>query len=177
MSVNSERVNSYLKKAKEGDATGFVEFYNYTYPYILKYVLGIVKNTRDAEDIVCDTMDKIYTHLSDFDESKSGYAWAITIAKNTALDFIKKNKEDTVDIESLANARVCDGFEDDLLIRYDIEKNLESFDDYEKTLFSYLSNKDITYQEISEQVGKPLVTVYRGVQKVRNKMKELLSET
>lgn len=176
MSIDIKRINSNLKKAKNGDGTAFVEFYNYTYRFILNYVLGIVKDIRDAEDIVCDTMDKLYTHLSDFDENKSGFGWAVTIAKNTALDYLKKFKAETVNVDGLVDERFYNGNEDGLLTKFDIEKALESFNDYEKILFGYIADEGVTYQEISEQVGKPVATVYRGVQKVRKKMKNILTE-
>jgi len=58
--------------------------YNFAYRY--------VGSGQDAEDITQEVFVKVWRHLKRFDQNKSFKTWIFAIAKNTAIDFLKKKK-------------------------------------------------------------------------------------
>jgi RNA polymerase sigma-70 factor (ECF subfamily) len=58
--------------------------YGFTYRY--------VGSGQDAEDVTQETFVKVWRNLKKFDQQKSFKTWIFSIAKNTALDFLKKKK-------------------------------------------------------------------------------------
>lgn len=57
-------------------------------------VLGIVKNSNDAEDIAQDVFISVYKNLSKFRNESNIYTWIYRIAINKTYDFFKKQKND-----------------------------------------------------------------------------------
>lgn len=73
--------------------TIFEEFFDKIY----YKVLGIVKNSNDAEDITQEVFISVYKNLSKFRNESNIYTWIYRIAINKTYDFFKK-KKDTLEI-------------------------------------------------------------------------------
>ncbi|MBI4159946.1 sigma-70 family RNA polymerase sigma factor [Candidatus Wolfebacteria bacterium] len=58
--------------------------YGFTYRY--------VGAGQDTEDVTQETFVKVWRNLKKFDQNKSFKTWIFSIAKNTAIDFLKKKK-------------------------------------------------------------------------------------
>ncbi len=70
----------------------------YKYKNLLFYqALRIVKNERDAEDVLQNTFIKIAKNIKNVKntDAKETLAFLIVITKNTAFDFLKRNKKIT----------------------------------------------------------------------------------
>ncbi|KKR34565.1 MAG: RNA polymerase sigma factor [Candidatus Magasanikbacteria bacterium GW2011_GWA2_40_10] len=59
--------------------------YNFIYRYI--------GNAQDADDITQEVFIKMWRSLKKFDQNKNFKTWIFHIAKNTAIDFLKKKKD------------------------------------------------------------------------------------
>lgn len=57
---------------------------------IFRLALRITLNRADAEDVVQDTLIKIWNKRDRWDEIESLEAWALTIARNLAIDCTRK---------------------------------------------------------------------------------------
>ena len=66
----------------------FVELYRQIYPF----VLGILNDHADAEDIVQEVFLKAINKPPVVEDETHLRAWLKVVARNTALNFIKKNK-------------------------------------------------------------------------------------
>lgn len=69
--------------------TIFEEFFDKIY----YKVLGIVKNSNDAEDITQEVFISVYKNLSKFRNESNIYTWIYRIAINKTYDFFKKKKD------------------------------------------------------------------------------------
>lgn len=58
------------------------------YGFVYKYVGGV----QDAEDVTQEIFAKVWKNLRNFDRQKNFKPWLFSIAKNAALDFLKKKK-------------------------------------------------------------------------------------
>ncbi len=69
-----------------------VEFQARYQKYIINIVLEIGLNRREAEDIVNTVLEKVYRKIDRFDVRKGRFRnWLWTVAKNTAIDQIRKH--------------------------------------------------------------------------------------
>ena len=59
---------------------------------VYRFVYRYVGNAQDAQDITQDAFVKAWRNLRKFDRQKSFKTWIFAIAKNTAIDFLKKRK-------------------------------------------------------------------------------------
>ena len=56
---------------------------------VYKIALFYVRNRVDAEDVVQETWCKIVEKARFYRQNKNAYSWINTIAKNTAIDFVR----------------------------------------------------------------------------------------
>ena len=64
------------------------KYFRPIYGFVFHYVNG----GAEAEDITQDVFVKVWKNIKKFDQNKSFKTWIFTIAKNTALDWLKKKK-------------------------------------------------------------------------------------
>ncbi|AYZ73163.1 RNA polymerase sigma factor [Fusobacterium necrophorum] len=70
----------------------FDEIFEQYFDKVYYKVLGIVKNSDDAEDISQEVFISVYKNLKKFKGESSIYTWIYRIAINKTYDFLKKNK-------------------------------------------------------------------------------------
>lgn len=70
----------------------FDEIFEQYFDKVYYKVLGIVKNSDDAEDISQEVFISVYKNLKKFKGESNVYTWIYRIAINKTYDFLKKNK-------------------------------------------------------------------------------------
>jgi len=143
----------------------------------LSYFAGVDKS--QAEDILQETMIKVYRNLNGFNQELSFSSWIYRIAHNEALNYLRKNKKqaavslDSEDDENIALLKVLSTDEDipanvaqkEIAAKVREILNLMKEDYRELLVLRFLEDYD--YQEISEILKKPIGTV--GVMLARAK--------
>ncbi|MFF2189490.1 RNA polymerase sigma factor [Streptomyces sp. NPDC058155] len=77
--------------AQQGDEDAFATAYRLVHPGLLGYLRGLVGN--DAEDVASDAWLEIARDLRRFRGDGAGFrGWTATIARNRALDHLRKQK-------------------------------------------------------------------------------------
>ena len=88
---NTDYINNLVLAVASGDKSAFSKLYDEFSAPVYTYILKIVKNEDLAADILQDVFVKVWKNIPQFDVAKSKFfTWTINIAKNTALDAIKK---------------------------------------------------------------------------------------
>ncbi|AQT69218.1 RNA polymerase sigma factor SigX [Anaerohalosphaera lusitana] len=78
--------------AKEPKSKQFFRLYTAAQSRIYAFLLSLVHNHSDAEDLLQETASILWENFDQFDRTKSFSAWAIGIARNKAFDFLKSKK-------------------------------------------------------------------------------------
>lgn len=87
------------------------EFYGGLLNYIVSSVL---RDERDAEECLDDVYQKICAGIEEFDpERRKLSSWLTVIARNTAVDFLRKNRPSDMELDE--NTAASPSPEDDLL--------------------------------------------------------------
>jgi len=136
-----------------------------------------------AEDITQEVFVKMWKNLKRFDRKKIFRAWIFCLAKNTCIDFLRKKK--TVPFSRFEDGKGDNSFIDniadgglsplEILSRKNLVEifylALQNLSPKYREVFSLRHNKQFTFQEIAEYLGKPLDTVKsiyrRGVIELR----------
>lgn len=121
-----ERNQTYKELALEFKQTksekAYNKLYHKMYNGLRAFVFGILKDEDMTDDVVTNTMTKIYTRIDEYDEQFQITTWAYTIAKNEALVTLKRNSR----LSSIEHLHETVGF--DIPDDYDIEE-LKTEDD------------------------------------------------
>ncbi len=163
--MNDKRIIEGLRKGYE-DA--FEECY-YQYKNLVYYVvIKIVHKKELAEELVQDTFIKMYQSINSFD-GRHFQAWLLTIARNLALNELKKQKTEV----EFADYLVYDELDvrsemKDLL--YDLEHILNP-KEYE--IFILRIIYDMKQREIAEYLNIPIGTVGWTYREALKKVKKI----
>lgn len=90
--TDQQLIAAYLKGDEKSLEILIKRYLNPIYGFAYRYV----KDQQNAEDITQETFLKVWKNIKKYDKNKSFKAWIYTIAKNTVLDFIKKEKADII---------------------------------------------------------------------------------
>lgn len=92
-------------KISNGDNKAFANLYTNTYQAVYGFLLSILNNREEAEDILQETYIKIRENASSYRNKGKPLAWIFTIARNLAYMKLRKNKRISMlcieDVESV----------------------------------------------------------------------------
>ncbi len=75
-----------------GNGESFTALVDRHMPTVYKFTYRYIGNVDATNDVVQEVFIKVWKNIKKFDTSKNFKTWLLTIAKNTALDSIKKKK-------------------------------------------------------------------------------------
>ncbi len=151
---------------------------------IYGFTYGYAGSRRDAEDITQEVFVKAWRHLKRFDRNKSFKAWIFSIAKNAAIDFLKKkktipfsvfeNKEGkNIVTETLADPSPLPS---ELSEKADIAQMLtaaiEKLSPEHRLVLSLRYNDHLNFREIAELLKEPLHTIKSRHRRALIKLRE-----
>ena len=179
-----------MVKFQKGDVEGFnilLEKYNKPlYGFLLRMMNG---KTSNAEDMFQDVFLKVIEKKNDYNSDKKFKTWLYTIARNTAIDFIRKDSyrshlsldQSVFEMDEYANVSRLD------LVKSKTKDQEKQF--YEKELGNLLNEKlevlnnefkevfilkeieGLKLSEIAEITGSPLSTVKSRMRYAIKKLK------
>lgn len=83
---------SLVRTFLDGDERAFATLMERHLSLAYKFIYRYLRNVDDTNDVTQETFMKAWRYIRKFDTEKKFTAWLLAIAKNTALDFIKKKK-------------------------------------------------------------------------------------
>jgi RNA polymerase sigma-70 factor (ECF subfamily) len=183
--LSDEQLINYFQ---EGSQDAYAELVKRYKDRLINFIYRYIGNYDECEDIVQDTLVKVYVSKHLYKEIAKFSTWIYTIAINLAKT--KAIKKKRYSILSLSSA--YDDGEKDFDIPdegYSPEREVDSKvqDEYiQKALNSISENyrklvilrdiEDFSYEEISEMTGLPMGTVKSRINRGREKLQKLLKK-
>lgn len=84
----------------------FVEFLTPNYYKIHSFILTLVLNKADAEDVLQSAITYMWEHFNDFKKETNFLSWAFTIAKYQVLTYRKKKQRSRIHFDDNAIALI-----------------------------------------------------------------------
>lgn len=178
--MNSGKVNGLHEdlileqENKKLDYREYMSLLSLNYQRIYNYILMLVANHNNADDIMQETSILMYEKFNMFEKGSDFLAWANTIAKYKTLEFLKKQKKDKL----VFNQEIVDLIERDSQDRF---KKHEEWLDALRKCVSLLSRLDrqllhIRYYEnvstpvIANRLGCSFQKVYRNMSRINSSL-------
>ena len=184
-------LNLNIKSNDNDLISGFLNGENTAFNYIvLKYqkriysvVRKMVQNHDDADDITQEVFVKLYRSLKDFRGDSAFFTYLYKIAVNFSLNHLKKNKinrERTIQVENVqdiaSNDSNYDTVYDEDKRRKAISEAVAELPEQQRLVFSLKFYDDLTYNEISEILNKPVGTLKANYFHAFNKIKDFFEK-
>lgn len=171
----------------DGNVPALEELINQYLQPIYNFVYHFIGGRPEAEDITQEVFVKVWRHLKKFNQQKSFKTWLYAIARNTAIDFLKKKKHlnfsdlDTREESTKIENMLVDPepLPSEIFDQKDLSEKLLSVMQklslrYRTILYLYYYNH-FTFQEISEILKESINTIKslhrRGIIKLRELIK------
>ncbi len=186
MSLPETTDYALIERSRAGEDQAFEELMRRYLQSVWYFARQYAKLEADTEDIVQDTFFKVWKNLKRFDPSKPFRPWLYTIARNTALDYLKKRRafsfsdmdpddselsfEDTLEsteptpldiFEQKANQSILD-------------ESLEILHPEHRAVMIMHYQDGLTFEEIAVVVAKPMNTVKSWHRRALSKLKKHL---
>ncbi len=181
---DSQLVSQYLKGDKKALEVLIARYLKPVYGFI--YTL--TGETSEAEDLTQEVFIKMWKHLKSFKPDHNFKTWLFTIAKNTAIDYLRKKKAipfsqfENEEGENLLMETLADNspLPDKIFEQADLANLLNTAIDklparYKQILFLYF-NEHFTFQEIAEIMNESINTVKSRQRRALISLKKLLTE-
>ncbi len=170
----NELLEINLRRIARGHTDAIGEIYELTKSAVYGYVLSILKNAQDAEDVLQDTYIKVCLNAESYHAQGKPLAWIFTIARNLALMKLRGQSRMT-DIPEYEWEQIASGnqefrSEDRIVLSAALTKISEE----ETQIVILHAVGGMKHREIAEWLGMPLATVLSKYHRAIKKLQKIL---
>jgi len=175
-----------VRKAQQGDMDAFESLVRKYQQRVYALCRRLTGAHQSADDLAQETFIKAYYALERFDTQWPLYPWLRRIALNTGLNYLKARKRERPLLEGTLGGRrtpfsaPADGPEEQLE-RAEFEARFEravaSLPADQRSVFVLRFQESMSYEEISRTLDLPIGTVMSRLNRARQKLKSLLTDS
>ena len=184
LSIMTQEIIDLVEQAKNGSQLAFTKLYNTYNKMVWFTIFNIVKNNDVTDDLVSVVFTKAYKKLDSYVNHISFEMWLKTIAVNSSIDYIRRNKKEQLnnyiddDDNTIQLGDVCMSPEEDLILKEKlnlVEKIIPTLKKKYRDLL-YARMDDLSYKQIEEKLALNEYAVKSDLNKARNKLKQKLQK-
>ena len=176
-----------IKRFQDGDEQAYVELVNRFRDRLMNFVYRFTSDSEQSEDIVQETLIKLYTHKHYYKKIAKFSTWIYTIAANYAKTELRKKKNRKITNLSQMSSDEKDydlpsvqPDADQLIESEYLEKRIQSAINtlplHFKTVIVLRDVQELSYDEISNIVEVPLGTVKSRINRARLQLQKELKD-
>lgn len=168
-----ENINRQIVRIARGDKDGLARLYELSSGYLLSMAKKYLYDKSLAEDVVSEVYLKVVTNAQGFDSAQNGLNWLFKIARNTALNFNKKQRrypsEDIDSHRDIADALAVTPEENADLAR--LRDKVAGLPQEERELLYYKYWEGYTVRELADKTGMPPMTLQDRLKRILKKLR------
>jgi RNA polymerase sigma-70 factor (ECF subfamily) len=139
---------------------------------LLAFILTLTPNQTDAEDLLQETTMVMWRRFDEYRPGSDFVAWGITIARYKVLNYRKKYatshvqfSDDVLDVLQAEAPEMLKELDSRTEI---IRKCLRKLEEKDISLIRLRYGKGLTFQSISEQVGRSAQSIHKSIARIHN---------
>jgi RNA polymerase sigma-70 factor (ECF subfamily) len=170
-----------LERMRGGDESALATFYDRWSNRVYSLALRLLREARDAEDIVEETFWQAWRNAARFDATRGGVGtWLLTICRSRALDRIRarRRKQDDAALDDDAQYESSQPDPSATMVANEtgriVRAALAELPDEQRQAVELAYFRGLSQSEIAEKTGQPLGTVKTRVRLAMAKLREKL---
>ena len=154
-----------LARIVAGDREAFGAFYDLHAPVLFGFCVRILKDARDAEDVLQETFVQAWREARRFDAARASVrSWLFTIARSRALDRWRSRRSfekrvSAADVSDLEGAAPAPDPAEAAHLRDFVARALARLNENEQAVLRLAYFEGLTQEEIAARLKEPLGTV------------------
>lgn len=178
-----------VKRCLRGDGKAFEELLSKYRRPVYSICLRMVRNETDAEDLAQETFVRTFNVLDRYNPSYPFSSWLYRITSNLCIDFIRKRRKGVFSLDEPVSGDDGDmprqiaadsgDPERDLHTREMmavLEEAVATLPEHYRMIVILRHQEQLSYEEISDNLGIPLGTVKARIHRARNMIKNYFQE-
>lgn len=160
--MEEKQFHACMKNVKAGDKSALRVIYEEYVGYIYSVVYQVVQNKEDAEDVTSEFFIKLWKLADTYRSGKGHKAWLATVARNMAIDLLRKNKREILieDFSDSFSENVSDDdVEEAVVSDVSLKAALDTLKPGEREILNMKIMGELTFQEIADILQQPMGTV------------------
>ncbi|NLI90768.1 MAG: sigma-70 family RNA polymerase sigma factor [Peptococcaceae bacterium] len=171
-----------IRRCQFGEKAAFQELISLYHPFVFRFLVKLTESNQLSEDLAQDVFLKVIRNIDKFDiGGKATFStYLMTIAKNTYIDYLRKEKKLAV-FDPLEHAfrkdEIISGFEDSAVDRIYSQNIMEQFEyltEEQRTAIKLKYVEGLTLKEIGEMLQVEPKTVKSRIHNGIAKLKKIL---
>ena len=151
--------------------TEFIELLTPNYYKIHSFILSLVANKADAEDILQATIAYMWEHFEDFELGTKFLSWAFTLAKYQVLTYRKKKQRSIVYFSNEAIRLIeseTEKLSEEMDRRFDtLQKCIKKLRDVDMTIINKRFENDISVKNLAVEYKVSPNVIYKRLAKIK----------
>lgn len=192
LSGNAKKDIELVEAARAGNEKAYADLMRRYKDAIYFMLLKMVNNRTDAEDLTIEAFGKAFTNIHQYTPQFAFSTWLFRIASNNAIDYLRKKRAVTVPLETTSGDRSVGGEynynvksetddpEEDLIRQQNaliLRKMVDKLKPRYRTLLELRYFRELSYEEIAQELNLPLGTVKVQLFRSREMLFELLKNS
>ncbi|HUH73473.1 MAG TPA: sigma-70 family RNA polymerase sigma factor [Chitinophagales bacterium] len=155
-------------------------------------ILKIVKNAEDVEDLTYVTFTKAFKNLHRYEPTHGFSTWLFKIASNSAIDFLRKKRIDTVGISMGGDFEPGEVVLDNKVVAYTLNPEDKFIKDQRMEIVQHVVRhldvdfekvirlrffEEYSYDEIATELNLPLGTVKVQIHRAKKILHSILKDS
>lgn len=178
MPDNVDPEREWIRRIAEGDRDAFEKLYAAWQTRLFRYLLRMVGDAGTAEELTNDTMVAAWKSAGSFQGNSKASTWLFGIARNKALNVLRRRLPVTVEVERAAAVAASSAGPEQAVVRDRLQQAMKhalkelSVEHREVVEFTFY--QELSYQEIAEIIECPVNTVKTRMFYAKKKLQEIL---
>jgi RNA polymerase sigma-70 factor, ECF subfamily len=169
------QVRLAIARAKEGDREALRWLYVHYSDNVYGYVRSILRDEREAEDLTQHVFLKLMTVICKYDDRGLPFsAWLLRLARNAALDHLRRRRATPAEEVHGADAHDDQGAQD---MARDLQTALDALPEEQRTVVVMRHLVGLTPPEIAEHMGRTESSIHglhhRGRRALQQELRRL----
>ncbi|MEQ0777795.1 sigma-70 family RNA polymerase sigma factor [Paraburkholderia tropica] len=158
--ADKDCLETLLSRTASGDQAAFLELYRRTSRRVFAYLVRMVVERSEAEDLLQDTYTAAWKRAESFDCSRgSAMTWLITLARNRAIDSLRRSREYPLTDALMITIPDCAPAPEMRVeaheIRTKLEEGLRRLSAQQHRAIKFAFYGGLTYNELANLLGVP----------------------
>ncbi len=145
---------------------------------LYSYFIRNIKNRETAEDLLQETLIKVWKGIKTYREEAKFSSWLFSISHNILIDYVRKQKMSFSDIDEVKQSSAQTPYEDFVAKQTKelIEAALKQLSENQQEVFYLRQHSRLAFKEIAARTNQPLNTVLSHMNYAVKKIKKILRE-
>ena len=180
----SSELSALIERIANGEQLALTELYELTVAKLYGLARLILRNSADAEEVVCDTFTQIWQSAARYESGRGTVmGWMLTICRSRALDLLRQrrlrdrlaSKEDPpVNQLEAPQQDAPDSLLQALQQGTAVQSALQSLSPVRQRLVTLAFLQGLSHQEIVEHTGLPIGTVKSHIRRALSMLRDEL---